>query len=137
VDARDRFAKEILAAASDFNPQAVGPDADSVQRDDTAAALAEAIALRDATDAGVLDGSCTVPRITTFYKVGDRLRSIDGRNLGFRTDGGKSTDPAILPTIVGRSFDFMNQSTSLQISDSNAHRTSYRRAPTRRPTSHG
>jgi hypothetical protein len=137
VDARDRYFKEVLASGTDFNPATPDPANDSVSRDDTAAALAEAIALRDATDAGVLDGTATVPRITTFYKVGDRLRSIDGRNLGFRTDGGKSTDPAIYPTIVGRSFDFMGQTTTLQISDAQSHRHSYRRATTRRPTSHG
>ena len=58
VDARDRYCKQVIAAGSEFNPWS----SSKVVRDDTADALAEAEARRNATEAGEVSGSVVIPR---------------------------------------------------------------------------
>ena len=49
-------------------------------RDDTDAATAHASQLRDAHEFPTLAGSATVPFITDYYRIGDRVQIIDGRD---------------------------------------------------------
>jgi hypothetical protein len=112
---------------SEFNPSGTDVTDPPDVRDDSDRALSEAIALRDATDAGVLDGGVTIPRFTAFYEVGDRIRSISGRDLGLRTDGGAETP--VYPVVVKVKWTLSpGQSTHLTFSDSVVNRKSYRRA---------
>jgi hypothetical protein len=123
VDARDRLFHRQIAAKSWFNPGA----SPLVVRDDSGACLAEAAALRTATEAGVMDGELHVPRFTAWYRVGDRVSAVQGRDLPLRTDSGGAGFAPVLPTVVSRRWDFGDggQSTTLQISDSGLDRNRY------------
>ena len=105
----------MIAARSEFNP-----DPDPVlARDDTPDALAEANARRNANEAGEVVGSVVIPRFTLAYRVGDRIRSIQGRDLSLRTNAGAPTEEGeVFPAVVGVTWDFDgNQRTILQLSD--------------------
>ena len=115
VDARDRYAKHVVAAHSEFNS---GSDA-LVVRDDSVDALAEANARRTANEAGEVAGVVMIPRFTQAYRIGDRIRSIQGRDLSLRTNAGAPTEEGeVFPTVVGLTWDFDGkQQTLLQLSD--------------------
>lgn len=127
IDARDRFFLDTVAAKSHYN---TGTDP-IVSRDDTDKATAEAEARRVASETGVLDGAITIPYLTTQYRIGDRIRSIAGRNLGFRTDEGGEEDesnPVTYPVVTGISWSCAApQSTTIQISDAGTARFKYAR----------
>ena len=115
VDARDRYVKQVIAAQSEFNP---GPEA-KVVRDDSADALAEASARRNAGEAGEVVGTVVIPRFTQTYRIGDRVRSIQGRGLSFQTNAGApSEEGQVFPAVVGLTWDFEEgQRTILHLSD--------------------
>ena len=115
VDARDRYAKQVIAANSEFNPN---PKA-NVVRDDSQDALAEANARRNAGEAGEVAGYVVIPRFTQTYRIGDRVRSIQGRNLSLQTNAGAPTEEGeVFPAVVGVTWDFEgDQRTILQLSD--------------------
>lgn len=114
IDARDRFEHREVAANSEFNDTADPV----IDRDDLPAAIAEAEAMRDAQDSGVLQGEAVIPRLTTYYGIGDRIRSIQGRGLGFRTDGGGADNAPIYPVVVGVRWELEGgQRTVLSLSD--------------------
>ncbi len=128
IDAGDRFRRDTIAANSCYG---LGSDP-AVVRDDEDRAKAEAEARRAASELGVLDGGITIPYITTQYKIGDRIRSVAGRNLGLRTDAsaeeGEETDPATYPVVTGVSWaTAYPQSTTLQLSDAGTARFKYAR----------
>ena len=115
VDARDRYAKHVVTTFSEFNPGS-GP---IVARDDTADAMAEAQARRNANEAGEVAGTVVIPRFTQAYRVGDRIRSIQGRGLSLRTNAGAPTEEGeVYPAVVGVTWDFDGtQRTILHLSD--------------------
>jgi len=115
VDARDRYAKQVIAAGSEFNSSSGA----KLVRDDTANALAEANARRNASEAGEVAGSVVIPRFTQTYQIGDRIRSIQGRNLSLQTNAGAPTEEGeVFPAVVGLTWDFDgDQRTILQLSD--------------------
>ncbi len=115
VDARDRYAKHVVAAGSEFNP---GPDP-IVVRDDGLDAIAEAVARRAAGESGEVAGSVTIPRFTQAYRIGDRICSIRGRDLSLRTNAGAPTEEGeVYPAVVGLTWDFEGrQQTILHLSD--------------------
>ncbi|GAC1470635.1 MAG: hypothetical protein NVSMB9_15880 [Isosphaeraceae bacterium] len=115
VDARDRYTKNSKASKSEFNTTS----ADVLSRDDSPDALADANARRLANEAGVVSGSVTIPRFTAAYRVGDKIRSIRGRELSLRTNSGTpTTEAAVFPAIVGMTWEFDGkQNTVLHLSD--------------------
>jgi hypothetical protein len=115
VDARDRYAKLVIAAGSEFNPTS----GEIVVRDDSLDALAEAIARRSANESGEVTGAVVIPRFTQAYRIGDRICSIQGRDLSLRTNAGAPTEEAeVYPAVVGLRWDFDGkQQTVLQLSD--------------------
>ncbi len=115
VDARDRYAKHVVAAGSEFN----AGSRPLVVRDDSLDALAEANARRTAGEAGEVAGAVTIPRFTQAYRIGDRIRSIQGRGLSLRTNAGAPTEEGeVFPAVVGLTWDFDGrQQTTLQLSD--------------------
>lgn len=119
IDASDRLFYYEQAKHSEFNNTADPV----VIRDDSDLALAEATATRQATEAGVMEGSIIIPRFTTAYDVGDRISEIEGRNLGLRTDTGGSAYQPVLPAVVSVRWELDGkQMTILQISDAGLDR---------------
>ena len=104
-----------MAANSEFN---LTSD-EIVVRDDSVDALAEANARRTANEAGEVAGVVTIPRFTQAYRIGDRICSIQGRDLSLRTNAGAPTEEGeVFPAVVGLSWDFDGkQQTLLQLSD--------------------
>ncbi|WZO98172.1 hypothetical protein EP7_005228 [Isosphaeraceae bacterium EP7] len=115
IDARDRLAKHVKAAKSEFNPGSTAV----VVRDDTRAALTEADARRMTTEAGEVSGQVIIPYFTRAYRVGDRIRSIRGRELSLKTNAGAPADEGdSYPMVVGLTWDFQSgQRTILRLSD--------------------
>ena len=129
VDARDRYHKDTITQHS---RHWVGPDGDYLIRDDTQQAEYEAKDARNSTECGVLEGTVVIPYFTNYYRVGDRIRSVAGRGLSFRTDGGTDETPAY-PVVVGVSHDCGGgQTTEIQISDAGTARKNYERRTRRR-----
>jgi hypothetical protein len=94
-----------------------------VIRDDTDAAMAHAYQLRSAYEFPPLAGSITIPYITTYYEVGDRIEQVAGRNVSLTTNIGQDQGEApTYPWVVGVSWSFEGdrQSTTLQLSDRRA-----------------
>lgn len=121
VEARDRYKKQTVAKSSEFAPD----DANHVIRDDTDNAYAEAVAMQQATQGGILAGPITIPRFTDYYKLGDRIDRINGRPLGFRTDDNGESQP-IYPIVEGITWTLDGeQRTTLSMSDANLARRSY------------
>ena len=115
IDASDRYFKQVVGARSEFNTTGLPV----VVRDDTEDATAEASARRLAGEAGEVAGSVTIPRFTDAYRIGDQIRSIQGRNLSLRTNPGAPIDEGeIFPSVVSLTWDFdSRQYTTLQLSD--------------------
>jgi hypothetical protein len=115
VDARDRYARHVVAAKSEFNSSSD----EIVVRDDTDDALAEAISRRTTSEAGEVAGAVVIPRFTQAYQIGDRICSIQGRDLSLQTNAGAPTEEGpVYPAVVGLTWDFDGkQQTLLQLSD--------------------
>ena len=129
IDASDRYVRSRVDYPSEFNASG---NLDKVVRDDTELARAEAVSMRASTQAGTLGGPCEIPRLTNYYKIGDRIRSIDGRGLGLRTDSGTGDGAPIYPVVVGIRWDFEGgQKTTLELSDAGSDRRRYTRKPRR------
>jgi hypothetical protein len=115
VDARDRYARHVIAARSEFNSSTE----EIIARDDSLDALSEAIARRTANESGEVAGVVVIPRFTQAYRIGDRICSIQGRDLSLQTNAGAPSEQApVYPAVVGLTWDFDGkQQTSLQLSD--------------------
>ena len=115
VDASDRYVKHIKAASSEFNATSSAV----VVQDDGPSALADANARRSAGEAGEVAGTVTIPRFTSAYAIGDKVCSIQGRNLSLQTNAGTPASEApVFPAVVGISWEFDGrQQTILQLSD--------------------
>ena len=115
VDARDRYAKHIKAAQGEFNATTSA----AVVQDDSPEALADAYARRLAGEAGEVAGSVTIPRFTSAYAIGDKISSIQGRNLSLQTNAGApSSEAPVYPAVVGIAWEFDGkQHTVLHLSD--------------------
>ena len=120
IDASDRYFKQVVAATSEFNTTG---DA-VIVRDDTDEATAEAAARRLAGEVGEVAGSITIPRFSDAYRVGDKVRSIVGRNLSLCTNAGAPADEGqVFPAVVAVRWDFDGkQQTTLQLSDHRGER---------------
>ena len=119
-EARDRFKAEIIDVSSPYNTTGK----DITNRDDTANAVAFAEARRLAHEVGPVAGMVTVPRLTGAYWVGDRVRSIVGRNPDVSLAGNLGTsngESPVYPAVVKltRVYD-PHQAVQLQLSDRRA-----------------
>ena len=115
IDARDRYSRQVVSAQSEFNPTSK----QIVVRDDSTDALAEAINRRTNGESGEVSGTVVIPRFTQSYRIGDRICSIQGRNLSLQTNAGApSEEGEVYPAVVGLTWDFDGrQRTLLQLSD--------------------
>ena len=133
VEAHDRYRKERVLGRSVYRDE---EDEDLVTRDDTDAATAEATSIQLATMNGIMGGTATIPRLTTHYRVGDRISHIQGRALGFRADKDGPDAAPIYPVVTAVTFrndPRAGQFTDLELSDANASRHTYLRQLRRRP----
>ncbi|MHB8397358.1 MAG: hypothetical protein ACYDCI_00265 [Candidatus Limnocylindrales bacterium] len=123
ADCRDHFQYNRILAGSLYNSTVPAPiNTDIIARDDTQLALAHAYGLRSKTEFPPLAGQISLPFVTGFYELGDRIGEIDGRNINLQTNVNASQgEKADYPFIVSRSRSYqMAQSTMLQLSDRRA-----------------
>jgi hypothetical protein len=126
ADGRDHFQYNAISVNSlNYDGDGTNPE---VIRDDTDLAQAHAYALRSAHEFPTLAGSVTIPWLTDFYKIGDRVSIIKGRNATLQTNIGIDQGEApSYPWVVGVSWVFEpEQQTILQLSDSRAEPQPYR-----------
>ncbi len=141
VDAHDRYKRQIVKGGSEHRYDVEVPELadDDIARDDEPAAKAEATAVQIATLGGIMGGTITIPRFTRYYQLGDRIRGIEGRGLGFDTKAAGTQSEPTYPVVVGRQHVFEpKQITKLLLSDANMARHSYTaRVRRRRDKSNG
>jgi hypothetical protein len=124
ADARDHFQYAAIHPSSIYFAQAGGSGTDPVViRDDTKPAQTHAYQLRAAHEFPSLSGSLSIPYITTYYEIGDRIREITGRNASLQANVGADQGEApVYPWVVGVSWDFTGdrQQTILELTDRRA-----------------
>ena len=91
-----------------------------VVRDDAKAAMTHAEQLRSAHEFPTLAGSATLPFITDYYQIGDRVKIIQGRNANLQINVGVDQGEApTYPWVTAFAWDFQGdkQQTVIQFSD--------------------
>jgi len=132
VDASDHFAYDYVDTSSIYNVAGATGYSNGDQiavQDDSTEALAHACQLRSAHEFPPLTAALTIPMLVNYLQIGDRIGTINGRNVSLLVNAGaEQGEPASYPFVVALTWDFQGdkQSTTLQLSD--------RRAEPRRPT---
>lgn len=125
ADAKDHFQYCVVCPGS-LNYLSQGGDGNNplVMRDDTKQAQTHAETLRSAHEFPTLAGMLTIPFLTTYYELGDRINGISGRNVSLQTNVGASQGEApAYGWVVGRTFQCdPRQQTTLQLSDLRAEK---------------
>jgi hypothetical protein len=124
IDSKDHFQYCVIAKNSlHYTAQGGDGSAPYVARDDTKAARTHAQQLRAAHEFPTLAGSATVPYLTDFYQIGDRVKIVQGRNASLQINVGVDQGEApSYPWITAFSWILENdrQQTVLQFSDRRA-----------------
>jgi hypothetical protein len=130
IDGKDHFQYCTLAPGSLYystQKDIAGDPADNknplVMRDDTDAAVNQAKQLRAAHEFPMLAGSASLPVITDYYQIGDRVKIVQGRNANLQINVGVDQgETAVYPWITAFAWDFAGnkQQTVLQFSDRRA-----------------
>jgi hypothetical protein len=127
IDGKDHFQYCVLAPGSLFyktQKDIAGDAADGtnplVLRDDTDAAVTHAKQLRSAHEFPTLAGSATLPFITDYYQIGDRIKILQGRKANLQINVGVDQgETACYPWVTAFAWEFSGnkQQTILQFSD--------------------
>jgi hypothetical protein len=121
IDARDRFERRLISKFSCLaDPVNVGPDGfDEAITDDEGEAKAHADGMRRAHELGVFAGSVTIPRLTTAYSVGDKVRQVSGRDISLQVNAAaEQSESPIYPSVVAITWDLDGrQMTHISIQD--------------------
>jgi hypothetical protein len=124
ADGKDHFQYCSLAVSSLYYQSAGGDGTDPyVARDDTKAATTHAEQLRSAHEFPTLAGSVTIPFITDYYQIADRVQIIQGRGASLQINVGVDQgETATYPWVTALAWDFQGdrQQTVLQLSDHRA-----------------
>jgi len=130
IDGKDHFQYCAIAKGSiyyetqtDINGDMSDGSSPLVMRDDTKAAVTHAQQLRSAHEFPTLAGSATIPFITDYYQIGDRVQIVKGRNASLQINVGVDQGEApSFPWITAFAWDFQGdkQQTILQFSDRRA-----------------
>ena len=94
-----------------------------IMRDDTKAATTHAEQLRSAHEFPALAGSVSIPFITDYYGIADRVKIVQGRNVSFQINVGVDQgETPSYPWVTAFAWDFQSdrQQTVLQFSDRRA-----------------
>lgn len=89
-------------------------------RDDTKAATSHANQLRSAHEFPILAGSVTIPFLTDYYQIGDRVKIVQGRDASLQINvGADQGEKATYPWVTAFSWvlEHDRQQTTLQLSD--------------------
>ncbi len=124
ADGKDHFQYCSIAVGS-LNYAAQGGNGTDplVVRDDTAAATTHAVQLRSAHEFPVLAGSVTIPFLTDYYQIGDRVKIVQGRNASLQINvGADQGETPTYPWVTAFSWvlEHDRQETTLQLSDRRA-----------------
>jgi hypothetical protein len=132
IDGKDHFQKCLITKSSRYYETQRDKDGNAgdgsnplVVRDDSAAAKTHAEQLRAAHEFPTLAGSATVPFITDYYQIGDRVKIVRGRNASLQVNVAVDQGEApTYPWITAFAWDFTGdqQRTVLQFSDRRAER---------------
>lgn len=117
VDARDHYQYQAVYYPSWNNKTS---NDDIVIRNDTEKALTLARQYRSAHEMPALSGTVTIPYITNYYGLGDKIAYIEGRDVTLKANAASDKGEARrFPTIVKVAWDFTGtrQSTSLHLTD--------------------
>ena len=118
ADGKDHFQYNSISVHSlNYKGDGTNPQ---VVRDDTKLAQAHVYALRAAHEFPTLAGSVTIPWLTRYYKIGDRVKLIQGRNVSLQVNVGADQGEApSYPWVVGLAWVFEpTQQTVCSFSDS-------------------
>lgn len=128
-DARDHYQKWVATYPSIYNdpegPPAPGSSGWLVLRDDTKQALQLATEYRSAHEMPPLAGSVTIPGYTTYYRLGERIMKIEGRECWLRANTSPSqtdNEQPMYPMVVKVAWNFQGdqQTTTIHLSDMRA-----------------
>jgi hypothetical protein len=133
-DGKDHF--QYCAVSQDSlyyaNPPSGGPPGNGtdpvVMRDDTGAAQTHANQLRSAHEFPILAGSVTIPFLTDYYRIGDRVQIVSGRDASLQINvGADQGETPTYPWITAFSWILEpdRQQTVLQLSDRRAEERNY------------
>lgn len=130
IDGKDHFQYNTVELSSIYYSSDTDVNGDPsdgtnflIARDDTKAALTHAEALRSAHEFPTLAGSATIPFVTDFYQIGDRIQIIQGRNANLQINVGiNQGETPTYPWVTAFAWDFQGdkQQTILQFSDRRA-----------------
>jgi hypothetical protein len=130
VDGKDHFQYCTISKSSRYYSTQTDEDGDSgdntnplVCRDDTKAATTHAEQLRSTHEFPTLAGAATLPFITDYYQIGDRVKIIQGRNANLQINVGVDQgETPCYPWVTAFAWDFQGdkQQTILQFSDRRA-----------------
>lgn len=121
-DVRDRYRKQVLSRWSHLNAEGDATAVDVAIRHDSARAQAHADGRRRAHELARFAGTVMIPRLVTSYQIGDAIDTIQGRDVGLRTNVGSDQGEApVYPVVVGIDWSLDGgQSTTLHLSDRRA-----------------
>jgi hypothetical protein len=120
VSLRDRLRPGEIHQSSYFHPDRSNPLSGPVitgsEEDD---AEDYAIGKRESRQLGRWAGTATIPRLTNAYIIGDRIRSVVGRDANMQTNlDGNGREAPVYPRVVGLTWSFGGgQTTSLNLTD--------------------
>ena len=130
ADGKDHFQLCMIAPNSLYYSTQKDMNGDSgdgtnplIVRDDTKAATTHAEQLRAAHEFPTLAGSATLPFLTDYYQIGDRVKIIEGRGADLAINiGADQGETPSYPWIAAFAWDFQGnkQQTILQFSDRRA-----------------
>ena len=127
ADGKDHFQYDTISVGSlyystqtDINGNMGDGTNPLVMRDDSKAATTHAEQLRSVHEFPTLAGSATLPFITDYYQIGDRVKIIQGRNATLQINVGADQGEApSYPWVTAFAWDFSDdkQQTIIQFSD--------------------
>jgi hypothetical protein len=121
IDCTDHYHWDAIDGCSMYStaPAPAGTQQQLVQ-DDTDESLSQASQIRSAHEFPPLVASAMIPMLDLSWQVGDRVGSINGRNINLCTNAGtEQQELPSFPFVVGVTYDFQGeaQHTTLQLSD--------------------
>ena len=122
IDSRDHYNRDSVSASSPYyvaDDEGGGVGHHDV-KDDTKNALEKAYQLRTAHEFPPIAGSVSMPRLDFSLRIGDRIKSINGRNVNMQVNGAAEAGEAkSYPFVIARTWAMTGdqQTTTYQLTD--------------------